>query len=420
MAKYRARIADGMLDFKLQSKGAVLVEGAKWCGKTTTAERAARSILYMSDPATREQNMLAASINPAELLKGEAPRLIDEWQLAPNLWDAVRFEVDHRKAMGQFILTGSSTPADKSKIFHSGTGRFSWLKMRPMSLMESGESNGSVSLKGLCRGEFEVKKNDFYDIHDLAFVACRGGWPAAVDLAGDVALVQAEDYLTATVHDDISRVDGVQRDPERTRRLLRSYARLQGGAAPIATIAADMAANEADDADRGTVAAYIEALKKIFVIEDSVAWNPNLRSKTAIRTSDARYFVDPSIATAALGVGPDQLVGDLNLFGFIFETLCVRDIRVYAEGMGATVYHYHDKRGLECDAVVVLKNGDYGLVEVKLGGDELIEEGAQHLNAVAEDLVKSPLFKAVVTGTSMYSVMRPDGVCVVPIGCLGV
>lgn len=423
MKKYKQRIADRVLLRKLEGKGAVLIEGPKWCGKTTTAEQFAKSILYMADPETLEQNLQLAQVMPKKLLQGNTPRLIDEWQVAPGLWDAVRFEVDHREDLGQFILTGSAMPADKSKIIHTGTGRFSWLTMRTMSLYESGDSNGEISLYDL----FMNPSDDLFATNDmsidrLAYLICRGGWPQAANQKGNVSLDQAFDYFDAVVNADMSRVDGVSREPERVRRIMKSYARNQGGQISINTICADVAANDSETVSNETVSSYLSALRKIFVVEDSPAWNPNLRSKTAIRSSDTRYYTDPSIATAALGLGPDDLIADLNTMGLMFETMCVRDLRVFASAVDGQVYHYRDKSGLECDAVVHLRNGRYGLIEIKLGGDTLIEEGVATLKALADkidtDKMKSPSFLMVLTGTGKYAFRRKDGVLVVPIGCL--
>ncbi|MCQ2380042.1 MAG: DUF4143 domain-containing protein [Victivallaceae bacterium] len=422
MKKYKRRIADQMLDRKLLGKGAVLIEGAKWCGKTTTAEQTAKSVLYMSDSEKTAQYQELADISPSQLLKGDAPRLIDEWQLAPKLWDAIRFEVDHRDDLGQFILTGSAVPPSMDEVKHTGTGRFAWLKMRPMSLYESGESNGSVSLEDLFAKRGDVSGTNSVSLEQLAFAVCRGGWPRATTLSGAVALEQAYDYYDAVVNADASRVDGVRRDPERVKRLLRIYARHQGTQAAITTICEDMAANEATRPDADTITSYVNALKKIFVIEDMPAWNPNLRSKTAVRTSDTRYFVDPSIAVAALGIGPDDLLDDLKTFGLLFETLCIRDLRVFAESLGGAVYHYRDSFGLECDAVVHLRNGSYGLIEIKLGGEKLIDEGAKNLMRFTEKIdtekMKPPAFQMVLTGAGDFAYLRKDGVLVVPIGCL--
>jgi len=420
--KYRPRIADRLLERKLMGKGAVLIEGAKWCGKTTTAEQQAKSILYMSESGKMEQNIRLATLNPKLLLKGENPRLIDEWQIAPQLWDSIRFESDHRHQTGLFILTGSCVPPDMSKIIHSGTGRFAWLRMRPMSLWESGESSGEVSLSNLFDGDHDIAGVAHLDLERMAFITCRGGWPFAIDMNDDIALDQAFDYIDAVENRDIQRVDGVTRDPSRVHRLLRSYARHQGAQATNMAIRNDLMENESELFDVDTVASYIKALKNIFVIEDVEAWNPNLRSKTAIRTSDTRYFTDPSIATAALGVGPADLISDLNTFGLIFETLCIRDLRTYAEALNGEVFHYRDKNGLECDAVIHLRNGRYGLIEIKLGGDRLIDEGALTLlelaNKIDTEKMRKPSFMMVLTAIGDYAYRREDGVLVVPIGCL--
>jgi len=418
---YKKRIADGLLLRRLAGKGAVLVEGAKWCGKTTTAEQIAKSVLYMTQTGLIEQNIGLAELNPKLLLKGDKPRLIDEWQVAPQLWDSVRFESDHGP-LGQFILTGSSVPADMSRVVHSGTGRIGWLKMRPMSLWESQESTGEVSLGDLFASPEQIGGINKLEIDQVAFLACRGGWPLAVEMEEEIALDQAFDYIEAVEKRDISNVDGVERDPVRVHRLLRSLARNQGSQASIASIKADLAANESDNISDYIINSYIKALKEIFVIEDSEAWNPNLRSRTAIRTSDTRYFTDPSIATAALGVGPQDLINDLNTFGLVFETLAVRDLRVYAEALNGKLYHYRDKNGLECDAVIHLRDGRYGLVEIKLGGDNLIEEGARGLKMLADKVdterMKAPSFMMVLVGVGTYAYRRADGVYVVPIGCL--
>lgn len=422
MKHYRKRIADGILLRKLEGKGAVLIEGPKWCGKTTTAEQVAASILYMDDPEKKEQNITMSELNPKRLLKGAAPRLIDEWQLAPGLWDAIRFEVDHRSELGQFILTGSAVPPDTGEITHSGTGRFTWLTMRPMSLYESGDSVGEVRLRTLFEQPEEVDGESHLDLERLAFLVCRGGWPQAVGMRDEIALDQGMDYFDAIVRSDIHRADGIRKDPERVKGLMRSYARNQGTSTSVSMIARDIAANDESAMGVDSVASYLAALRKIFVIEDMAAWNPNLRSRTAIRSSDTRYYVDPSIAAAALGIGPSDLIADLKTFGFLFETLCVRDLRVFADALNGGVYHYRDKDGLECDAVIHLRNGAYGLVEIKLGGDKMIEEGAENLKALSRkidtDKMKKPSFQMVLIGIGDYAYRRRDGVYVVPIGCL--
>ena len=387
MKEYKARIADKILSDKLEAMGAVLVEGPKYCGKTTLACQQAKSILFMADPDTKEQNIAMADTNITMLLRGDTPRLIDEWQIVPKFWDAVRNEVDKRDEDGQFILTGSAVPANREQIFHTGTGRFAWLHLRTMSLWESGDSTGEVSLAHLFATDSDAAPIEGYnqtDIEHLAYLTCRGGWPKAVNKKSTkAALMQAEEYFEAVTKYDISRVDNVERDSELAKRIMKSYARHQGTQASAETILADIAASENRTVSGNTVYSYINALKKLFVVEDSAAWNPNLRSKTAIRTSDTRYFADPSIATAALGLGPNDLINDLNTFGLFFETLCVRDLRVYADAIGGTVYHYRDKSGMECDAVVHLRNGKYGLIEIKLGGDkQSLEEQPESVEVV--------------------------------------
>lgn len=423
MENYRKRIADDVLQKKLRSKGAVLIEGPKWCGKTTTAEQAAKSILYMDEPSSIKQNLARADIDPESLLDGEVPRLIDEWQLAPKLWDAVRFSVDHKRKFGLYILTGSSVPANLDEIHHTGTGRFSWLKMRPMSLYESGESTGDVSLSELFNNEdCLLRGNSKLTLDDIAFLICRGGWPMAIDVPEDIALQQAIDYYDAVVNEDISRIDGARKENAYVKRLMRAYARNQGAQISIDTLLNDLLESESFETSNKTATKYINMLKKIFVIEDMEAWNPNLRSKTAIRTSDTRYFVDPSIATAALGIGPDDLLNDLKTMGLLFETMAIRDLRVYADLLDANIYHYRDKNGLECDAVIHCRNGSYGLVEIKLGGDKLIDEGAASLKKLSSkidtDKMKKPSFLMVLTANSNVAYKRNDGVIVVPVGAL--
>lgn len=425
MEGYRQRIMDGLLAKKLLAKGAVLIEGPKWCGKTTTAEEIAASKILLSRSDTKEhfKNLLQIDMDIA--LSGDTPMLIDEWQTVPKLWDAVRYTVDHRHKMGQFILTGSAVPDKEAEEEreHSGTGRFAWLTMRPMSLFESGESNGSVSLDTLFTAPEKILERNELKLQDIAFLICRGGWPMAVGLPEEIALEQAFDYYDAVTKEDITKVDGVKRASERVQRLMRAYARHQGTQVSIATLREDLKNNDSATLDDDTIISYLDALRKIFVVEDMPAWNPNLRSKTAIRTADTRYFVDPSIATASLGIGPSDLVNNLNTMGFFFETMCVRDLRVFAEALNGKVYHYRDKKGLECDAVVHLRNGQYGLIEIKLGGQSLINEGAVTLNALATQIdtsrMKAPAFKMILTATGEYAYRRPeDGIYVVPIGCL--
>lgn len=426
MKDYRPRIADELLKINLESAGLVLIEGTKWCGKTTTAEQQAGSKIYLNDPARRSSYLQLAETAPDVLLYGDTPRLIDEWQDAAQLWDAARYEVDHRdESTGQFIFTGSTVirSEEKEKIKHSGTGRAAWMKMRPMSLYESGESNGAVSLselfEGRCQKAFLATP---LNVNRIAFLICRGGWPATLKMTERAALRQSYNYIDAIANEDIMSVDNVRRDPDFTKRLLRSYARAQASQSTISTIHADLSANGEGTLTEETISSYLSALRKLFVIEDSRAWNPNLRSKTAIRTTDTRYFVDPSIAAAALGLGPNDLIYDLNTMGLLFETMCIRDLRVYADALDGQVYHYRDKSGLECDAVIHLKNGSYGLIEVKLGGEKLINEGIENLNSLARKIdterMKQPSFKMVLTGVGDYAYQTDDGVFVVPISAL--
>lgn len=362
-------------------------------------------------------------ISSKKLLDGETPRLIDEWQTIPSLWDSIRNTVDKRNEPSQFILTGSSVLPEATETTHSGTGRIGRIRMRPMSLFESGESNGSVSLKELFEGKEMQVQDCNMEIDELAYLICRGGWPAAVIMKNkEVALDQALDYVDSVIDYDIQRVDGIRRDPQRVRRLMRSYARNTAAQISYATFKADMASNDTDSLDEDTVADYIKALKKLFVIEDLEAWNPNLRSKAAIRTSDTRYFVDPSIATASLGIGPNDLINDLESFGLFFESMAVRDLRVYAEALDGKLYHYRDSTGLECDTVLHRRNGTYALIEVKLGGETRIEEGATNLKSLANKIdstrMPNPSFMMVLVGKGKYAYRRQDGVYVVPIGCL--
>ena len=421
MKKYLPRIIDKLLSDRLEAKGAVLLEGPKWCGKTTSAKEIAGSFISMDQPEMSKQYQSMAELSPLTLLEGETPRLIDEWQIAPNLWNAVRYEVDQRDEFGQFILTGSAVPAEIDESMHTGTGRISRLYMRPMSLYESEDSNGKVTIRDMFANKEISAKSDI-DLEEIAFLICRGGWPKAVGLTEKQALFQAIDYFDAVVSADISRVDSVRRDKEKAKRFLKSYARNVGTRATLETIRQDVLANHTGTFDPVTLYSYRDALTKIFVIEDSPAWNPNLRSKVAIRTTDARYFVDPSIATAALQLSPKDLLNDLNTMGLIFENLCVRDLRIYADYLDGSIYQYRDSNGLECDAVIHLRDGSYGLIEIKLGGDSLIEEGVKNLKDLASKIdinkMKEPSFMVVLCAKAPFAYRRKDGVYVVPITCL--
>ena len=418
--KYLKRIADRVLQERLAASGAVLIEGPKWCGKTRTALENSKSHLFMQDPDKAISYLKAADTKPSLLLKGDTPRLLDEWQTAPVLWDAVRFMVDQRGKSGQFILTGSAVPKD-NVVQHTGTGRISRLLMRPMSLYESMESNGSVSLKALFDGETEIDNFSTLTIEQITFAIVRGGWPASIGKSEKIALRHAIDYVEAIINTDVSRVDGIEKNPVRVRALLRSLSRNISTLATIRTIHDDIAMGDADESiSEKTISQYLGALDRIFVTENLPAWNPALRSKTAIRTSPKRQFVDPSIAAAVMRLTPSRLLEDFNYFGFLFESLCDRDLRIYAEAIDGQVFHYRDGSGLEADAVIALNDGRWAAVEVKLGSKE-IEDAAVHLlelkNKVNTEKMREPSFLMILTGTEI-AYRREDGVYVVPLGCL--
>jgi predicted AAA+ superfamily ATPase len=416
--KYLKRIADDVLDAHLEASGAVLIEGPKWCGKTWTANKKAKSTLFMQDPDQKASYLKAADTKPSVLLRGETPRLLDEWQEAPVLWDAVRFAVDRRGDVGQFILTGSAVPLDNA-VRHTGTGRISRMLMRTMTLYESLESSGDVSLQALFDGTSDGDGISTLSIEQLAFVLTRGGWPASIGDKENVALRRVSDYVEAVINQDISRVDGVEKSPARVRVLMRSLARNISTPANLSTIRHDVAGDE-DTISEKTIASYLNALRRIHVVEDLPAWSPALRSKTSIRTSPKRHFIDPSIATTVLRATADSLLEDFNTFGLLFESLCIRDLRVYAGAIDGEVFHYRDKSDLEADAIVHLKDGRWGAIEVKMGAKE-IEYAAENLitlrNKVNTDKMKEPSFLMVLTGTEI-AYRRDDGVYVVPIGCL--
>lgn len=426
--KYLKRIADGILEMRLEAFGAVQITGPKWCGKTTTAERQAASVIKMQDPDRREGYLATARTKPSLLLKGPVPRLIDEWQVAPVIWDAVRHAVDERREKGQFILTGS-TVVDDDEIMHTGTGRITKMAMYPMSLFESLESNGTISFRRLFDDpDYDIDgEMSQLSVEQLIFAACRGGWPASLDgMSANAKLLIAKDYVAEICDKDISRVDKTRRNPALARLILRSYARNICTIAKKTSMLADVSV-EMEGTSMPTFDDYVEALERLFVIDDIDAWSPAIRSKTVIRTGKKRCFVDPSIAVAALGLSPERLELDLNSFGFIFECLCFRDLRVYSQALGGRLSYYHDRFGLEADAVLHLDDGRYALIECKLGSRE-IEEGAHHLleikRLIAEKneregktILKEPDLLIVLTGGEM-GYTREDGVKIVPIGCL--
>jgi predicted AAA+ superfamily ATPase len=414
---YISRISDTLLKKLLESTGAILVEGAKWCGKTQSSLQAANSVVYMQDPDEGPGYLAMADAKPSLVLEGDPPLLLDEWQMAPVLWDAVRFAVDKRGLMGQFILTGSATPSDNLTA-HSGTGRIARMLMRPMSLYESNESNGKVSLRDLFDGETDIGAKSTLTIEHIAHAICRGGWPAAV-LSRKQSPQLAMNYVDAVINLDMQRVDGVEKDPERVRVLLQSLARNISTMATARTIMDDMQVNESSITDK-TLSSYLNALRRIFVVEDVPAWQPSLRSKTAIRTANKRQFVDPSIATAVMRTNAKGVLQDFETFGFLFESLCTRDLRVYAQAADGVVFHYRDKSELESDLVIKLHDGRWAAIEVKLGMKQ-IEEAAANLIKLSQKIdtekMNHPTFLMVLTG-GQVAYKRSDGVLVVPISCL--
>lgn len=425
--EYMKRVCDEELALKLEAFGAVHIVGPKWCGKTTTAKQFAKSYIEMQDPDKRDMYIETAKIKPSNLLIGANPRLIDEWQIAPNLWDAVRVSVDRRDEEGLYILTGSNS-IDKTSIMHTGTGRIDTLSMYPMSLYESGESNGAVSLSALFRSQSFPEDGCVSDlsIDQLIFAACRGGWPSSITKKSDKAkLMIAQSYFEGLCREDVSNVDGTRRDETSTRLLLRSYARNISTLATNRAILKDVNANT--DMSDTTFYEYVNTLKKLYVIQNVEAWCPAIRSKSAIQSTEKKELVDPSLVVAALGVEPEYFNMDLKTFGFVFETLCIRDLKIYSNALGGKVSYYHDRYGLEADCVLHLRDGRYALIEFKLGSND-IETGAKHLLEI-ESLIKKynetesqaklrlPDLKLVITGTQ-YGYQRPDGVYVIPIGCL--
>jgi len=424
---YLPRIVDKLLEERLAASGAVLIVGPKWCGKTTTAEQQAKSVLKLQDPDKTKAYLATAETKPSLLLQGENPRLIDEWQMAPVLWDAVRNAVDERGEEGLFILTGSTTVDDKS-IMHSGTGRISRMVMYPMSLFESKESNGKISLKELFMdSDYDIDGvTSGLSIENLVFAACRGGWPSSLRKKTEKAkLYEAQNYIANICESDASTVDGVKRSPERVKAVLQSYARNISTLAADKTILEDVSSNYMDVSE-STLFSYLNALERLYVIEDIPAWCPRIRSATAMRSSKKKGFSDPSIAAASLALSPETLLQDFNTFGFIFECLCFRDLKVYSQALGGRVSYYHDRYGLEADCVLHLDDGRYALIEFKLG-NKGIEDGAAHLtqlktlikkaNEEKRARLREPDLLIVITGGEM-AYTRNDGVKIIPIGCL--
>ncbi|MBS5963540.1 DUF4143 domain-containing protein, partial [Varibaculum cambriense] len=415
---YLPRVADEVLTRKLKVAGAVQIQGPKWCGKTATAQQAAASAIYMQDPDNSADYLQLAFSKPSLLLEGDTPRLIDEWQMAPQLWDAVRYAIDREHGRGRFILTGSSTPRLSETPAHSGVGRFARITMRTMSLWEARESTGAVSLADLFAGRHNIGALVDFDIERIAFAICRGGWPEAVTEKDDAsALEMAKEYVSLLLDTDIAQIDGINRNRTWAQAILRSYARNTASQATLVTIGKDL---QSDSPTRNTVSDYVDALNRAFVFEDLPAWNPRLRSKTAVRTSPTRHFCDPSLAAVMLNATPKQLLTDFETFGLLFESLCVHDLRVYIDSLGGHVYHYRDKTGLEADAVLVLDDGRWALVEVKLG-KQSINQAAEHLKKLAQRINTNhegePAFLLVLTGTQA-AYRREDDVLVSPLAAL--
>ena len=422
MDKYLKRCVDEILKEKLESSGAVLIKGPKWCGKSTTAKQFTKSAIYMQKSGEREQNIALAKNAPNIFLSGKTPKLIDEWQIIPFIWDDIRYEIDERNKFGQFILTGSSTPLlkNKNEISHSGIGRITTLVMRPMSLYESLDSSGTVSLNDLFNGFSVTGGKSSKTLADYAFLTCRGGWPSSVGVSEKVGLNIAKNYYDSLVEIDLSEADEVNRDLDKVKATLRSYARNVSTECSIQTLIKDIKENDNKSISDETIRSYITALKNIYILEDISAWNPNLRSRTIVRTSPTRHFVDPSIGCIALGIGPKDLINDLKTFGLFFEDLVVRDLKIYSEKLGGKVYHYRDNAGLETDAVIHLENGKWGAIEIKLCDSDRIEEGVNHLLKFSKLISKNrkePSFLMVVTATE-YAYKRKDGVWIVPLACL--
>ena len=419
LQKYIPRLIDDVLKKRLELYGAILIAGPKWCGKSTTAKQQAKSILELQNPRTQKNNLEIAQNRPDFLLEGEKPRLIDEWQDAPMLWDAIRYDVDNTGLKNQYILTGSVTPR-KDQPKHTGTGRIVRLLMRPMSLCESGDSTGEVSLKDLFDGVNDIKGITNKELEDIAFLCARGGWPGSINVSKEGALTIARDYLESLITNDIQTVDGVERNPNRLRTILRSLARNTCTTASLSTIKEDTSYNDAEVSEK-TIADYINALSKLYVIDDVEAWCPKLRSKTDIRTTSKRCFVDPSIAVASLRATDKDLLKDFRTFGFIFESLCLRDLKIYSQNLEGDVFFYRDKNDLESDAVIHLKDGRWGAIEIKIGAEEAIEAAAKNLlklaNIVDTKEMNNPSFLMILTA-GKYAYRRPDGVYVVPITTL--
>lgn len=417
---YMPRLVDKQVKLELETFGAICIEGAKWCGKTWTSNHHSKSAIYLGDPSGNFQNRELAKLSPTTALQGEVPRLIDEWQEVPSIWDTVRHEVDQRGKKGQFILTGSSTPIQKG-ILHSGAGRISTIRMRPMSLFESNDSSGQVSLMSIFDGSFETAATKLVDLEMLIKLTIRGGWPGSLGLDYEKFRFIPREYMKSIINHDIYRLEGINRDSNKMHRLLKSLARNESSTASISTLRKDIIEYEKDAIDNDTISTYLTIFERLFLIENQKAFSTQIRSSTRIKQSDKRHFVDPSLAVALLGANYEDLLNDLKTFGFLFEALCVRDLRIYAEIQGAQLYHYQDYKNREIDAVVQLEDGRWGAFEIKLGADA-IDTAAKSLIKIRDELktegTKTPGVLVVVCGLSNFAYQREDGVYVVPITAL--
>ena len=418
--KYIPRIIDAAVERYLATMGAVCIEGPKWCGKTWTSSYHSNSEFLVGNPDNNFQNRALAEMSPALVLEGETPRLIDEWQEVPPLWDAVRYTVDQRGQKGQFILTGSATPKRKG-VLHSGAGRIGKLRMRPMSLYESGDSSGKVSLQELCEGKLTPVITGEVDLRTIARLTVRGGWPGNLDIAdADISLLPSE-YLDAVIDDDVNRVDETRRDSRKVRLLLRSLARNESTTATNRTLKNDIKEIDDEDIDVETVATYLDIFNRLFLTDNQQPFSAKLRSSVRVKQAEKRHFCDPSLACALLRATPEKLIGDLETFGFLFEALCERDLKIYAESFGASLYHYQDYSGNEIDAVIELQDGRWCGIEIKLGANK-IDEAAANLIHIRDEICKeegtAPSALIVLCGLSNAAYQRPDGVFVVPLTAL--
>ncbi len=420
-AEYRPRIIDRQVEEYLSAFGAICIEGPKWCGKTWTSSYHSRSEIYIGDPSGNFQNRRLAELSPELVLDGDTPRLIDEWQEVPPLWDAVRYKVDQTPQKGQFILTGSATPNHKG-ILHSGAGRIAKLRMRPMSLYESGDSSGKVSLKKLCSGHLTPTMTGNVDLKKLIDLIIRGGWPGNLTLSTQQAALLPAEYLNAVIDDDVYRIDGIKRDTSKMRLLLRSLARNESTTATNKTLMRDIKAIDDEDMDSATVSAYLDIFKRLFITDNQPPFSAGIRSSVRIKQAEKRHLSDPSLACSLLKATPEGLLGDLETLSFLFESLCERDLRIYAESFGANLYHYQDYKNQEIDAVIELPDGQWCAFEIKLGANQ-IDEAAGNLSVIKQQIEEDPEGKppavlCVLCGMSNAAYRRPDGVFVVPITAL--